>query len=57
MRLATPELEKLYQLHGAADGFVVVHPDYAHDFEDETRRQAYEFIDRQLDFSATRKVP
>ena len=57
VRLATPELEKLYQLHGAGERFVVVHPDYAHDFEDETRRQAYDFIDRQLGFSPMRKVP
>ena len=54
---ALEEAEKLYQLHGVADRFVVVHPDYAHDFEDATRRQAYEFIDGQLDFSPVRKVP
>jgi hypothetical protein len=31
--------------------------DYRHDFEDETRREAYQFMDAQLGYQPVRKVP
>lgn len=38
----------VYGLYGAGDRLVVVHPDGGHRFSPEIRRQAYEFIARQL---------
>ena len=57
VRLATPELQKLWAFLGAPDRLAFVHPDYAHDFTEETRRQAYDFIDQQLRYEPKRKVP
>ena len=41
---ATP----VYALFGAEDRLVAAHPDDGHDFPDEVRMQAYEFIDAAL---------
>jgi dienelactone hydrolase len=48
VRLASAEITRLYTLLGAADHFVVRYPDYAHDFDDASRRDAYQFIDVHL---------
>lgn len=38
----------IYALLGAAENLQVVYPDCAHDFPDQVRQQAYEFLDRHL---------
>jgi dienelactone hydrolase len=38
----------IFALLGVPDNLQVVYPDYAHDFPDEARKLAYEFLDRQL---------
>ena len=40
--------EPVYELLGAKGAVVVVHPDAAHSFPPEIRRQAYEFLDKAL---------
>ncbi len=40
--------EPVYELLGAKGAIVVVHPDAAHSFPPEIRRQAYEFLDKAL---------
>lgn len=41
----------VYQLHGARDKLVAVHPDCGHGFPPEVRQAAYQFIDKALDKS------
>jgi dienelactone hydrolase len=38
----------VYRLLGASDSLVAVHPDTTHDFPPETRRAAYDWLDRTL---------
>ena len=38
----------VFALHNAAENLAVLHPDCGHDFPDESRRAAYELIDRAL---------
>jgi dienelactone hydrolase len=38
----------VYRLHGAEANLAPVHPDAAHDFPPEVRRQAYEFLEKAL---------
>jgi dienelactone hydrolase len=38
----------VFSLYGADDRLVVAHPEGGHDFPDETRQQAYAFIDRVI---------
>lgn len=40
---------EIFQLLGAADKLVVEHPDCGHDFPDEARARAYDFLARELD--------
>jgi dienelactone hydrolase len=40
--------EPVYDLFGAKDAIVVVHPDTGHSFPPEIRQQAYDFLDRVL---------
>ncbi|MCH7726997.1 MAG: alpha/beta fold hydrolase, partial [Planctomycetes bacterium] len=42
------EVRKVYELLGAKENLVAVHPNSAHDFPDDVRRQAYEWLDGQL---------
>jgi dienelactone hydrolase len=57
VRLAAAEVRRVYELHGAGDRFVVAMPAYGHDFQDETRRAAYEFIDARFEYSPSQQVP
>jgi dienelactone hydrolase len=57
VRRGSAQVRKVYELLGVGDRFVVVHPDYAHDFTDETRREAYHFIDAQLGYKPAHDVP
>lgn len=50
VRAATP----IYELYGAGDALVAVHPDCEHDFPEEVREQAFQFVDRALDFTPPR---
>ncbi|HEV2294649.1 MAG TPA: alpha/beta fold hydrolase [Tepidisphaeraceae bacterium] len=50
VRLGSAQIKKAYERLGVADRFVLRTPDYAHDFTDDTRREAYRFIDEQLGF-------
>ena len=45
VRSATPEIESVYKLLGAANRFVVVSPDCEHAFPTKIRNQAYQFIE------------
>jgi predicted dienelactone hydrolase len=47
-----PDLQKLF-----GDKLKIEYPDCAHDFPPEIRRQAYQFIDRELSFKPAREVP
>lgn len=42
------EVGKVYELLEAGDHLTAVHPDSGHDFPDKVRRQAYDWLDRQL---------
>lgn len=55
VRLGSAEVKKVYDDLGAGDRFVLRTPDYAHDFADDTRREAYQFIDDQLGFTPVRQ--
>lgn len=57
VRIGSAEARRVFELLGAADRFIVRYPDYAHDFEDESRREAYRFMDDQLGYRAGREVP
>jgi dienelactone hydrolase len=48
---AIPVAAEVYKLLDAEDQLQVRYPDCEHDFPDETREEAYEFIDRVLEFS------
>ncbi|HOK08742.1 MAG TPA: alpha/beta fold hydrolase [Candidatus Hydrogenedens sp.] len=43
--------KKIYALYKAEDNLKVVHPDCGHDFPPEIREEAYQFLDKHLDFS------
>jgi len=45
---AMAEARKVYELLGAPNALTTVHPDCAHDFPPEIRKQAYEFLDAAL---------
>ena len=47
--------EKVYELLGAGDRLQVRYPDCGHDFPVETRREAYQFIDKILGACADRR--
>lgn len=51
------EAGKVYRLLGVPDALQARHPDSAHDFVPEVRREAYEFIDRALAHTPSRSVP
>jgi dienelactone hydrolase len=57
VRRGSAEARKIYELLDAVNRLRVVHPDYAHDFTDETRREAYHFIDTNLLYKPTPDVP
>jgi dipeptidyl aminopeptidase/acylaminoacyl peptidase len=46
VRSATPEIQSIYKLLGAADRFVVTSPDCEHAFPLKVRNEAYRFIER-----------
>lgn len=41
--------QPVFDLHGVPQNLVAIYPDAEHDFPDDARRQAYEFLDRQLE--------
>jgi len=57
VRVGRAEIQRAYDAAGASGKFVVRYPNYAHDFTDETRREAYRFIDANLGFTPAREVP
>jgi dienelactone hydrolase len=57
VRIGSAEAMKVFELLGAPDRLIVRYPDYAHDFEDESRREAYRFMDAQLGYDPVREVP
>ena len=57
VRLGSASIKKAYEQAGAADRYVLRTPDYAHDFTDETRREAYQFIDAQFGFKPAWEIP
>ena len=57
VRESWPHVQGVYERLGAADKLVLRTPDYAHDFTNETRREAYAFIEAQLGFKPVRQVP
>ena len=57
VRLAGATIQNAYAQAGAPARYVLRTPDYAHDFTDETRREAYAFIDGALSFTPVRAVP
>jgi dienelactone hydrolase len=57
VRLGWPQAKRVYEQLGAGERLVLRTPDYAHDFTDETRREAYAFIEAQLGFSPVRAAP
>lgn len=57
VKKAIAEAGKVYELLGARDRLQVRYPDCGHDFPDETRREAYRFIDKVLGHTPTRQVP
>ena len=48
VKKAIPAAQAVYQLLGAPQALQVRYPDCEHDFPEEVRREAYEFIDRVL---------
>ena len=50
VRAGAAEVRRVYDLFGIDGRFILRTPDYAHDFEDETRREAYQFMDAQLGY-------
>jgi hypothetical protein len=48
VKKAIPAAQAVYQLLGAPQALQVRYPDCEHDFPDELRREAYEFIDKVL---------
>lgn len=57
VRLAEPEIRRAYDALGVGERFVVRYPDSAHDFEDATRREAYQFIDAQFGYKPAHEMP
>lgn len=57
VRAGIMEVEKIYTLFRASENLVVRYPDYGHDFQEESRREAYRFIDRHAGYIPTREVP
>ncbi|HUE74767.1 MAG TPA: alpha/beta fold hydrolase [Pirellulaceae bacterium] len=53
VRDAISAARPIYRLLGKQDHLAAIYPDAPHDFPDEARRQAYEFLDRHLN----RRVP
>ncbi len=49
VRKGTAEASKIYQLLGAGNQIRVVYPDCGHDFPEQIRLQAYQFIKKSLD--------
>ena len=56
VRAAVPAVQSIYDLLGVPDRLVVRCPDYAHDFTEESRREAYEFIDKRLGYTPVTEV-
>lgn len=52
-----PRARAVWKLLGADDRLLARHPDVGHEFPPATRREAYEFTDRVLDFVPTANVP
>ncbi len=48
VKKAIPAAQAVYELLGAPQALQVRYPDCEHDFPDEVRREAYEFIDKVL---------
>jgi dienelactone hydrolase len=48
VRKVVAEAGKVYALYGAGEKLKAAYPDAQHDFPEEQRREAYEFLDRQL---------
>jgi len=48
VKKAEPRIREVYKLLGVEDRFVVVYPDAEHDFPDEARLPAYDFLDQML---------
>jgi predicted dienelactone hydrolase len=44
----------IYALYGQPENLQADHPDVGHDFPNESRRKAYEFLDKHLDFKGAR---
>lgn len=57
VRAGAAEVQRVYNLLGTGSGFLIRTPDYAHDFEDATRREAYQFMDARLDHQPVQNVP
>ena len=57
VRLGAAHAKRAFEALNAGEQFMLRTPDYAHDFTDETRREAYAFIDAQLGFTPTRAAP
>jgi hypothetical protein len=57
IRGAEPVIRRAYEALGVGDRLIVRYPDYAHDFEDATRREAYRFIDAQLGYKPSHEMP
>lgn len=48
VKQAEPRIRAVYKLLGVEDRMVVVYPDAEHDFPDEARLRAYDFLDQML---------
>ncbi len=48
VKIAEPKIREVYKLLGVEDRFVVAYPDSEHDFPNDARLQAYEFLDQML---------
>jgi pimeloyl-ACP methyl ester carboxylesterase len=57
VKKAIPVAQQVYDLLGASDMLQVRYPDCGHDFPDATRREAYEFLDRVLQWKPERQIP
>jgi hypothetical protein len=57
VKKATVAAGEVYKLLGADAALVVRHPDCAHDFPPDVRREAYQFVDRVLGHKSVRDVP
>jgi len=57
VRRGIEKARAVYGLLGTPDNLQVRYPDCSHDFPNEVRREAYEFIDRVLEFKPVRQIP